>query len=116
MQQVKDDGNDDTKTKKGFKLQSKRLPARIITAGLGQSLAFLEAKNAAPHLRAALADWIESQVPSGPGRNGDRLLRRVIEGDSDFLRLATAECLAYLGWIVRFADAEFRDISDVEED
>ena len=41
-----------------------------------------------------------------------RLLIRVIKGDSDFLRYATAECLAYLQWLVRFTDAEFRDVPD----
>jgi hypothetical protein len=33
------------------------------------------------------------------------LLDRITQGDSDFQRLATAECLAYLEWLVRFADA-----------
>ncbi|WP_152050234.1 type III-B CRISPR module-associated protein Cmr5 [Tautonia marina] len=113
VQQVKDEGRDDARRE--FKLQAKRLPARVVTAGLGQALAFLEAKDYAPHLRAALTDWIGQQVLVAPGRTGDRLLRWVVEGDSDFLRLATAECLVYLQWVVRFAEAEFRDISDVEE-
>jgi hypothetical protein len=42
-------------------------------------------------------------------------LIRVIHGDSDFLRFATAECLAYLQWLVRFTDAELRDVSDQEQ-
>lgn len=110
VQQVKNEGGEDVK--RVFKLQTKRLPARIVTAGLGQSLAFLESKGYAPHLRAALTDWIGQQIPAVPGQNGDRLLRRVVQGDADFLRFATAECLAYLGWLVRFAEAEFREIDD----
>ena len=46
-----------------FKIQSKKLPARIVTSGLGQSLAFLEAKGYAAHLRAALNDWV--RLPGG---------------------------------------------------
>jgi CRISPR/Cas system CMR-associated protein Cmr5 small subunit len=101
---------------KEFKIQVKKLPARILAAGLGQSLAFLEAKHAAPLLRA-LADWINRHELAGghPSPDQDRLLLRVVQGDADFLRFATAECLAYLQWLVRFADAEFKNISEVEE-
>ena len=35
-----------------------------------------------------------------------RLVVRIIRGDADFQRYATSECLAYLQWLVRFADAE----------
>ena len=65
--------------------QAKKLPMRILTSGLGQSLAFLRAKGK-------------------PGKPRD-LLERITQGDSDFQRLATSECLAYLEWLVRFADA-----------
>jgi hypothetical protein len=37
------------------------------------------------------------------------LLERVIQGNSDFQRLATAECLVYLEWLVRFADAHKKE-------
>jgi CRISPR-associated protein Cmr5 len=95
---------------KDFKIQVKKLPARIVTSGLGQALAFLEAKASAPDLRAGLADWIEECGLVGFAPPADRLLLRVIKGDSDFLRFATAECLAYLQWLVRFTEAEFQDI------
>jgi CRISPR-associated protein Cmr5 len=106
---------EDDKAKKEFKVQVKKLPARIQAAGLGQALAFLEAKGYAPLLRDALAKWIKEYglVPSA--RGDERLLHRVVHGDSHFLRFATAECLAYLQWVVRFAEAEFREISAVEE-
>jgi CRISPR/Cas system CMR-associated protein Cmr5 small subunit len=102
------------KSLKQFKIQVKKLPARIMTSGLGQSLAFLEAKNYAPHLRAGLADWVDKSGVAGSAPPDRRLLFRVIQGDSDFLRFATAECLAYLHWLVRFTDAEFRDVSEQE--
>jgi CRISPR-associated protein Cmr5 len=111
VQHVKDDAKAD---RKQFKVQVKKLPARIITSGLGQALAFLEAKGNAPQLLAGLAGWIKDCGVVGEAPPGDRLLIRVIHGDSDFLRFATAECLAYLQWLVRFTDAEFKDVPDRE--
>jgi CRISPR-associated protein Cmr5 len=89
--------------KKQFGTQAKKLPTRILAAGLGQALAFLEAKDYAPLLREALADWVHERRPAAGER---RLVVRVIQGDADFLRYTTAECLAYLQWLVRFADAQ----------
>jgi CRISPR-associated protein Cmr5 len=90
--------------KKEFGTQVKKLPTRIMAAGLGQALAFLEAKDYAPQLRDALADWMAQRRPVLAGQE-KRLMVRVIQGDSAFLQYATAECLAYLTWLVRFADA-----------
>ena len=90
---------------KDFGTQVKKLPARIMAAGLGQALAFLEAKNDKGKTQAlldALADWMHQRRSTAGDR---RLVVRVIEGDADFLRFATAESLAYLQWLVRFADA-----------
>ena len=81
--------------------QAKKLPMRILTSGLGQSLAFLRAKKKAPELLAALTSWMQDYQKGTP----TELLDRITQGDSDFQRLATAECLAYLEWLVRFADA-----------
>jgi CRISPR-associated protein Cmr5 len=88
--------------KKEFGTQAKKLPTRILAAGLGQALAFLEAKDYAPLLREALAEWVHERRPAA---GEQRLVVRVIHGHADFLRFATAECLAYLQWLVRFADA-----------
>lgn len=92
--------------RKEFGTQAKKLPTRIMAAGLGQALAFLEAKDYAQELRDALADWIHRRRPV-PGEDPEqkRLVVRIIRGDADFLRYATAETLAYLQWLVRFADA-----------
>lgn len=92
----------DEKTRKDFGRQAKKLPSRILASGLGQALAFLEAKDYAPDLRDALNGWMSERRPA----TGDkRLVVRVIQQDADFLRFATAECLAYLLWLVRFAEA-----------
>lgn len=85
--------------------QAKKLPTRIMAAGLGQALAFLKAKDYAPGLLAELNDWINARVPPAQSEPQD-LLERIIKGNSDFLRRATDEVLAYLVWLNRFAEAE----------
>lgn len=96
--------------RKSFKVQIKKTPVRIVSAGLGQALAFLKAKGYAPHLQRALTEWVEQRVGKAEGKD---LLLRIVEGDAAFLRRATAECLAYLEWMVRFAEAE--GLMDKEE-
>ncbi len=92
---------------KKFGSQLKKLPTRIMTAGLGQALAFLKAKNEVPRLLLdALTKWVEQRIPPKQGEQPTDLLERIIQGDSDFLRRATDEVLAYLVWLNRFAEAE----------
>lgn len=90
---------------KRFGGQVKKLPSRIMAAGIGQALAFLKAKGYAPGLLAELDDWIRIRIPPAAGAPRD-LLGRIIKGDSEFLRRATDEVLAYLVWLNRFAEAE----------
>lgn len=90
---------------KKFGGQAKKLPTRIMAAGLGQALAFLKAKDYAPGLIEELSDWIGNRIPPKQGEPTD-LLERIVKGDSDFLRRATDEVLAYLAWLNRFAEAE----------
>ena len=59
VRSVKADRNAD---RKQFKIQVKKLPARIVTSGLGQALAFLEAKAYAPELRAGLTNGSNNAV------------------------------------------------------
>jgi CRISPR-associated protein Cmr5 len=96
--------------RKDFGTQAKKLPARIMAAGLGQALAFLEAKGKTALLLEALAAWIHERRHTAGDR---RLVVRIIEGDADFLRYATAESLAYLQWLVRFAEAH--NVTDATE-
>jgi CRISPR-associated protein Cmr5 len=91
-----------------------QLVLELKRASMIDSKKVVEAKAIAPELRAGLADWIERCGVVGSAPADKRLLIRVIQGDSDFLRYATAECLAYLQWLVRFTDAEFRDVPDQE--
>lgn len=78
--------------------------ARLIRSRAGRAL--VQGLNA-PDLVEALNDWIDQRrkAPT-PGRAGRCLLDRVIQGDADFLRFATAESLAYLQWLTSFADAQ----------
>jgi CRISPR-associated protein Cmr5 len=86
-----------------FADQAKKMPVRILTSGLGQTLAF--AKKKAPELVGALSSWMQEYQEA----TTVDLLDRVIQGDSDFQRLSTSECLAYLEWLVRFADARRKE-------
>ncbi|GIW74398.1 MAG: hypothetical protein KatS3mg103_0920 [Phycisphaerales bacterium] len=106
VQRAKDkSGHHQKQDPKKFVGQAKKLPTRIMAAGLGQALAFLKAKGYAPGLLAELNDWIKVRMPPAEGIPQD-LLERIIKGDSDFLRRATDEVLAYLVWLNRFAEAE----------
>lgn len=88
-----------------FGAQARKLPTRIMAAGLGQALAFLKAKGYAPGLLAELDDWIGQRLVPAKGEPRE-LLERIVIGDADFLRRATDEVLAYLLWLNRFAEAE----------
>ena len=94
-----------TQDPKKFGGQAKKLPTRIMAASLGQALAFLKAKDYAPGLLFELADWVIQKRPIAASRP-ESLLESIIHGDSNFLRRATDETLAYLQWLNRFAEAE----------
>ena len=69
--------------------EAKKLPTRIMAAGLGQALSFVlaKAKGTKPdllRLHEHLSDWIIRQRPL-PARHTDSLLQSIIDGDSNFL-------------------------------
>ena len=95
---------------KEYATEAKKLPMRIMSAGLGSALAFVsaKAKKKKKHLISLnddLTDWVikERKIAA---RNPKSLLESIIYGQSDFLRQATEETLAYLQWLNRFAEAE----------
>lgn len=87
---------------------ARKVPALILSAGLGQTLAFLRAKgksegwNQHQVLYNHLSSWVVAQLPDTAGD----LLEVVRQNSSDVYRQATAEALAFLGWLKRFAEAE----------
>lgn len=87
-----------------FRDESKRLPVRIMTSGLGASIAFLNAKKSDGGVVDALADWLLREMKSPATR--EDLVGAIVEGSSDDLRHHTGEALAYLQWLTRFAEAE----------
>lgn len=102
-----------------FAREAKRLPVRIKTAGLGQALAFLNAKSKSDkdyqdhrsRLLKELGDWLlkERRLASWPKEANDRkaVIQAIINGDANLLRRATEEALLYLQWLTRFSEAEF---------
>jgi CRISPR-associated protein Cmr5 len=112
--------NGRTKEVKDFAGQAKKLPVRIMAAGLGQALAFLNAKGYTPLLLKALEDWIlnksETFDPDKPPAEKPLLQKIVTEWTSDDLRRATNETLAYLLWLNRFAEAEISQFAEGAED
>jgi CRISPR-associated protein Cmr5 len=89
--------------------EARRLPMRILAAGLGQALSCLLAEAAEKRplhrLHDHLTDWVIRKRPIAAARP-ESLLESIIQGDSNFLRRATDESVAYLQWLNRFAEAE----------
>jgi len=106
------------KKAKDYGREAKKMPARILTCGLGQALAFIQAKSvekiALKDLHKDLTNWVinERKIPSA---NCDTLLLNIIHGDSDFMKRATNETLSYLLWLTRFIEAEMGDIAEQGE-
>lgn len=85
---------------------AKKLPMRIKAAGLGQALAFLNAKLEKDNLlHEALTDWVIKKREIG-GAEAKALIVAIVNGNSDTLRRATDEVMAWLEWFNRFAEAE----------
>lgn len=100
----------DERERKEFGTEAKRLGPRILASGLGQAVAFLraKAKDKKPALTQLLDGLDRAMAERLPRRQGGsaELIRRIVEGDSAFLRRATGEALAYVQWVARFAEAE----------
>lgn len=103
------------KLPKGYRREAKRLPVRILTAGLGHALAFARAKGgpSGEELLQDVADWVLSKRnrpdDAAPRPAADALIEKIIKGSATDLRLYTDETLAYLEWLTRFAEAKLED-------
>jgi len=80
-------------------------PADIQANGLGQTLAFWKAKGENHHraLLEHVSEWVKGQIGFS---DGDLLQWVVTTADTDGYRRATAEAIAFLIWLKRFAEAE----------
>jgi CRISPR-associated protein Cmr5 len=91
-----------------YRSLAQKMPAYILTNGLGQALAFLKSKSSGEHdfLYEHLSNWVRPQVDSS---SNQPLLQWVMDHDSNAYRRATTETLAFLTWLKRFAEAELGD-------
>ena len=75
-----------------------------------------QAESANALLLRDVADWVldkRRRSDSGTDRpSAESLIDKIVKGDGNFLRITTEEVLAYLQWLTRFAEAEFRDDKD----
>ena len=107
------------KLKKEYSALARSTPALVQTNGLGQSLAFLRAKakrdrNTAHWLiYSHVSQWIARRVDVGD-KGPDGLLEWVVTQPSGVYRQTTAEVVAYLGWLKRFAEAELPEPEEAE--
>lgn len=101
--------------RKNYRSYVRGLPAMILTNGLGQALAFINAKKENPEKNQKnaynyLYEHIEEYMKSGNTvkisvENGKNLVEWVISIDSQRYRWATEEILAFSNWLRRFAEA-----------
>jgi len=90
-------------TDKEYGSLAREMPTLIQVNGLAQTLAFLKAKNKTHHqsIFSHLSGWVCQHL----GLQGN-LLESVLQMDSQLYRRATAESLAFLQWLKRFAEAK----------
>ncbi|MBN2007621.1 MAG: type III-B CRISPR module-associated protein Cmr5 [Anaerolineae bacterium] len=89
-----------------YKSLAANAPADIQTNGLGQTLAFWKAKGGEEHrmLYQAVSVWVKGQL--NMPATSDFLVWVMQTATTDQYRRATAEAIAFLSWLKRFAEAE----------
>lgn len=97
-------------TREKYKNLAKSLPALIMSNGLMQTLAFLQAKGKSEHHKRLSGDilaWLadpETQVLNSNEQNFEGAMKRFAATDSLGYQRATEETLAILRWIRHLAD------------
>lgn len=97
----------DTKQKE-FKSLVRNFPALIMTSGLSQALAFLNAKHEDQHnyLYKFISKWISKKIYD---QESDNVLPLIITNDSLKYRHALQEAMDLATWLKRFAEAKITD-------
>jgi CRISPR-associated protein Cmr5 len=93
---------------KEYRSLARGAPADIQANGLGQTLAFWKAKKGKEHqaLESAVSSWVAKQLQI----EGQDLLGWITkDATNDDYRRATAEAIAFLTWLKRFAEAELAE-------
>jgi CRISPR type III-B/RAMP module-associated protein Cmr5 len=96
-------GNRTGKDAKDFATDCKKTMSRILTSGLAQTVAFMEAKGEYRELINALSGHLAAVLPTSAN---DNLMNRILAANTFQLRQATDEALALLQWMARLADAQ----------
>ncbi len=93
---------------KEFKSVAGSLPADIQANGLGQTMAFLQAKGKEEHKAAfnAVANWVKQRLHIA---EQDFMKWLMTQATTDQYRQATAEAIMLAIWIKRFAESRFGD-------
>jgi CRISPR-associated protein Cmr5 len=90
---------------------ARKAPSLVQTNGLGQTLAFLLSKakdNEHQALYGHLSEWVATDQMGWE----KPLMEEVISRDSADYRRATAEAMAFLMWLRRFAEAELGEVEE----
>ena len=95
---------------KDYKSYVRKIPAMILSNGLGQTLAFVKAKsdkgNAYELIYKQITEYLKSEHPTRirmPNEKNE-LVEWVITRDSVNYKYITKEVLAFLNWLRRFAE------------
>jgi len=102
---------------KEYRQLARSAPADIQSNGLGQTLAFFRARgfekskpksngqNAHYQLLEHISEWLRKQL--GPDQKEKNLVKWIsTDANTNQYRRATAEAIAFLNWLKRFAEAE----------
>lgn len=108
VNEVAQNSNEDLKKK--YKSGAKKLPVLIKTNGLGQTLAFINNRDAGnDKLYDTIGEWlINKQLIEA---NQD-IVNTVINKPSNEYRQITTETLALLNWVRRFVDSLMKGVEE----
>lgn len=93
---------------KEFRSVASSLPADIQSNGLGQTVAFLEAKGKEEHKAVfnAVTGWIKTWLKIN---DKDFIEWLMLKATTEQYRHATSEAIAFAIWMKRFAEARFKE-------
>lgn len=98
----------DDRLLKEYRQELQQLPSRILSSGLGQTLAFYASK-AGPEASASIHGTIGAELARFLTGEKEKstvgLLNEIMSGDTSHYRRRTREALAYAEWLKRYAAA-----------
>lgn len=97
-----------TSYKGDYSSLARSAPTDIQTNGLGQTLAFWRAKGKDYHKKIYVdfSTWLQTRIPESKPDVLEWVMQRANTND---YRRATAEAMAFLQWLKRFAEAELSE-------